>query len=755
LLRWVGSSLAIVALLYLVGMNVFVRTRLFRNAISFDPDSFRVDYASAYSVLPGRIHVEGLTIRGRDSAVEWILNLDRCDFRVSFVELLHRRFHANHVRGDGLTLRARRRLDEVTPSVVALPPVPGFRDPPRTDVGPLEPPLTDKTYNLWGAELDDVVADHVREIWIDTVRYSGDLTVRGRWVFQPLRFLEVGPAVVDLRSVDVSYGEVETWGEDLNGSLGVTLRPLDLREAEGRDFIEHTSVDVDASGTLHAERVANRLSKPNGDGPEVTRAVAPVHVRLLLDQGLLRSGTRVTMTPFDVEVQKGTQSFRALVDADARVEDQDGQIAGIARVGASSLRVRASSTDVATAESVSAELTTRELHLLDLGSESSGATFRADVAGARTDALAYWRSLFPMAKDIVVSGEASGEAHAEGRVADAMRGQIAGRASVSVGPLEIRDKALTLTANASAQIVLHRNDDGIDLSGSRVSVSDARARIQRSGSALHVIVPSVTASTPRCVLSDRGPRGDVSVDMPNAEISDLAGLASVLPLPDGMRVELGPAQATARLDMNLESMAASGHVRLTAPNSKIRAGDDVLAGEFGIAIEARAEGARTNFSGTTVEFTSPATQDAPDWWVRARLDRALLSLGQSVPFHGLFSANAKDASPLGAFIAKESPVPRWLVDAIPTNRLQITGDVLAGPSTFEVRSLVAKADGSSVNFEFESLAEWTEWAMLLEAGPIRAGIRAGDGGTQVVLFDARPWFQRQTEVLRAIESRGR
>ena len=58
--------------LYLVGMNAFVRTRLFRNLISEDPNAILVEYSSAYSVVPGHIHVNALRIRGRDSHVEWI-----------------------------------------------------------------------------------------------------------------------------------------------------------------------------------------------------------------------------------------------------------------------------------------------------------------------------------------------------------------------------------------------------------------------------------------------------------------------------------------------------------------------------------------------------------------------------------------------------------------------------------------------------------------------------------------------------------
>src|ERR1700722_344224 len=173
-LRRAAWGLAIAWAVYLLAMNVFVRTQRARSLMSGHPMSLRVEYASAYSIIPGHIHVTDLHIRGRDSNIEWILVLDRCDFTVHFADFIHRRFHAEDVRGDGLSLRVRQREASFTPDEMsALPPVPGFSDPPYA--GPKPPPLTDAQYPLWSVWLDGVVADHVREVWIDTIRYSGDL----------------------------------------------------------------------------------------------------------------------------------------------------------------------------------------------------------------------------------------------------------------------------------------------------------------------------------------------------------------------------------------------------------------------------------------------------------------------------------------------------------------------------------------------------------------------------------------------------
>src|SRR5688572_7148670 len=73
------GTLAILAASYLVVANVLLRTRLLRNLISRNAAVLQLDYESAYSIIPGRVRVEGLSIRGRGRTVEWFLTLDRAD----------------------------------------------------------------------------------------------------------------------------------------------------------------------------------------------------------------------------------------------------------------------------------------------------------------------------------------------------------------------------------------------------------------------------------------------------------------------------------------------------------------------------------------------------------------------------------------------------------------------------------------------------------------------------------------------------
>src|ERR1019366_7339620 len=311
---WVAVGLAGVTLLYLAAMNVFLRTRLFRDAITPDSGTLRVEYLSAYSPWPGQIHADGLAIRGRDSHVEWVLTLDHCEFRNSFLDLLRRRFHATHVRGEGLSLRIRQRVQEVTPAVSAPPPVPGFLDPPRADVGPQVAPLTDADYRLWSVQLDEVVAEHVREVWIDTARVTGDLRIEGRWFFRPLRWLDIGPAAIDLRSANVLYGADAPLALDLHGTMVVAIHPVDIRDAGGEAIADRLDVDADVRGALLAATLIERVGGGAGSKSLLAAwAVDPAAAHVVADH--VASTVTLDIPEAEIESRKPLRAVLSMPDA--------------------------------------------------------------------------------------------------------------------------------------------------------------------------------------------------------------------------------------------------------------------------------------------------------------------------------------------------------------------------------------------------------------------------------------------------------
>jgi hypothetical protein len=401
--------------LYLVAMNVFLRTRLFRSLVSANPDVMLVDYTSAYSLVPGRIHVERLSIRGRDPNVEWILTLDRCDFRVWPLDLFHRRFHASHVRGDGLALRARLREPSFTPDhAAALPPIPGFSDPPYSGIKP--PPITDEEYDLWSAWLEDMVAEHVRELWIDTVRSTGDLDVRGDWYFKPVRWLDVGPATVDVRTLDVSHGEGETWIRSATGQVVATVHPGDVRGYAGGNVLDVVSVSADLSGLVHGRPVVRRLLGRRG--VTLDDGAAPFEAHLELDHGVLSPAT----------------------------------------LGLSRLALDAKGVVVRVP---SMTLTTPLLLVKPAGVLGR---VRIDAPDVELPSAARLGALLPLPSGVVVEG-----GHASGAVrvdVDLVRGTAAGTAHLLGRAVSVRVGDLVLRGNADVHVHARQDGAATDLSGS-------------------------------------------------------------------------------------------------------------------------------------------------------------------------------------------------------------------------------------------------------------------------------------------------
>jgi len=340
-LRVVGRAAVIAAMVvagawvvYLVAMNAFLGTRLFRNAISYEPRSLLVDYSRAYSLWPGRIHVEGLVIRGGDCNVEWIFVLDRGEFRPHFADLLHKQFHAGAVSGDGLSIRLRRRRRSWTAGeMAATAPVPGFADPAMPEPAPAPAPLTGARYALWSVRLDDVDVRHVREIWVDTLRSSGDVEIHGRWLFRPVCLLEIGPARIDMHPLDASEGTLTSWVTGVSGYLDLTVHPFDLGAIPTADMLEKVSIDGALDGTVHTANVLHALAPAvRFEGADVA-----VGARMAIDHGVAGPGTELHTNPFRAHATAADFSVEATLQLSAAV---DAPMHGGASVAARGLRAR-------------------------------------------------------------------------------------------------------------------------------------------------------------------------------------------------------------------------------------------------------------------------------------------------------------------------------------------------------------------------------------------------------------------------------
>ncbi len=742
---------------YVVTVNVLLRTRLLRRAVSGSDVRFaisgtssdlRLDYASAYSLLPGVVHLEGLSLRGRDTAVEWFLTLDKADVRVSLLDLLRRTFHASRVRASGFTMRARLRLDRAAATrevVAALPPIAGFADPPLRAEGPGPPPLRDADYKLWTIHLEDVEVEHVREVWVHTVRSEGDTRVRGRWLFRPERWLDVGPATVDANGVDIFFGS-HPLATGVVGSFGATVHPFDVRGPSGLALFENVSTRGQLGGRAIVEE-AVRLLAP-GSGVTLTRCEGRFDAQLIVDHGRLDEGTRARVDMTDCTID--AEGLK--VEAPTRTEL--GVLGGLATVGLHVSELRASHLGVSQARvaSVDALVTSRHLQIAHAFDD---ARFTLDVAGVETDLVAWTRYLPAAFIPILRSSIVKAHGHAEGSLPDAW---AVGTATITSDSLEARLGPAVVAGSLAMHVDLRRatwEGRRLDLSGSDAVVRAVSARAGERGEPF-LVVPSLTVVAPRLTVAPAGVDGQVSIDLPRADLVNLGTMSGALPLPAGLAIERGSGRAKLHAEVDLGDGSVRGDGELATRDVRALVGKTRLFGDVAVALQARrdsgAAGA-TDVSGSTLVVTNAGSGSgaSPEdrWWGSSALRDATLRTAGGVHFDAKAHLTAKDASPATALVSQNTGVPTWAADIFRMPALDADARVVVAPSSLEVRGFVARGGGStSVRAEYARRDGRQDGGVLLDLGWIDLGYDLAEGSTGLVILGPQAWYARKTATLR-------
>lgn len=349
-LRRVGVR-ALVALLgsyvgYVVVINVLLSTGLAKQILNgLAPDHVTFDYASAYSLWFANVHTTGFSVRGTDSAVEWKLTTDEAATTFGVTDFFDRRVHMYGAVAKGVTFRMRFKVTAPTAAYLAeLPPIEGFPDPPISP--PPLPELTDENYDLWSVALDDVSATDVREVWVDTVRFTdaGGGSVVGAFYFKPLRRVRVDPSeyTAVLGEVDVGATAIAT---DIHGAFALGIAELDPRVPSGHEAFSYFDAKAVAVAKLGDLAWVDAIVGPR---VALTGGGGPVEISAALRRGVLEPGSRLDVRSESWRAWLGRDWLSGTSLVHARVTKKDPPVALVA-VESYGVDVHHDTTPVATA----------------------------------------------------------------------------------------------------------------------------------------------------------------------------------------------------------------------------------------------------------------------------------------------------------------------------------------------------------------------------------------------------------------------
>jgi hypothetical protein len=299
-LRRILIALAVLVLLspaaFIVTYRIVAKKLLggpaLRAEINLKPEELFIDWDEAVSTWPGRVTVKNLSIRGSDPNVQWIVTLPEASLRYALGPLLRRTFVVTELRPKSVQFRIRQKLPPERVSdarVRALPPIPGFGDPPLRVEGQVLPPPPPNPFTI---EVQDVATDAFDDIWFDGCRYRGPAKLRGRFRLKPGNRAQIGPASVVFDGGGVAVGETPAVKE-LSGTLEATFAEWDVQELKDEKVWQVVTAKVELSGpTQGVDFLEGALQL----GPHVRVSGGPGHFSLAgeIDHGNATGDVEIT-----------------------------------------------------------------------------------------------------------------------------------------------------------------------------------------------------------------------------------------------------------------------------------------------------------------------------------------------------------------------------------------------------------------------------------------------------------------------------
>ena len=332
----IGLAAAAIALLVasFAAVHVIVSTQVLRRWVNTSPDELLLDYESASSWIPGVIRLHGLTMRGSDRNVQWHFRMEDARISYSLLGLLHRQFHATHVRAKGLVFRLRERQEKKELSSAHLsriPEIPGFSDPPLPLPTP-EPPLPspEEKRRFWTIYVEDLVADPTPEIWIELYRFRGHARVTGGFYLHPHDIARIGPAAVQFVSGDITLGPDELLLRSANGNVTGVFDPYAPDEVNGDEIWPRISGSVKIEGRLEDLRFVNYFLRRSKE-PRLSGGSGTTHLSVGFDHGIGRGRAEIEVGGIHAAYGKRALSGKASMRIEIPhwdVEHSDMQVSG-------------------------------------------------------------------------------------------------------------------------------------------------------------------------------------------------------------------------------------------------------------------------------------------------------------------------------------------------------------------------------------------------------------------------------------------
>lgn len=362
-----------------VGVNVYLNGEYLPRLIKSEQDWVTVEYRLAWTLWPGRLHIEGLRVRGEERGFTWQLSADRALLVADVSELTTRRIHLDDLVLSGTRVFVRPRLhylDANAERLAALPPL-QTQGSAWIDEGPQLAPAARGEVDPWSITFDRLRVEELEDLWIDRFRFNGRADLEALKVqVDAGRILTTGQTQLELRDGTVTVEGVQTL-RSLAGKGEATVGALDLVAERGVRLMG----TLDGASSLTAEVVAlDFLPKlPGVPVPvELAGAAGPLSTSVSVKKGVVQPGAVLRYEAPGASARVGEFQAKGALVLEAKVEEVDGTVRTRSRSTFTGFSLtREGSPPLTTAKRVELELDVPNISLGQADADSFGRSLAA------------------------------------------------------------------------------------------------------------------------------------------------------------------------------------------------------------------------------------------------------------------------------------------------------------------------------------------------------------------------------------------
>ncbi|EXI79773.1 MAG: hypothetical protein AW10_02258 [Candidatus Accumulibacter appositus] len=276
----VFAFVAVAEILYLLSGNLLLNAAFLPQMLNRDRERFSIEWASAWTLLPGHLRVTGLTLRGQTPEQEWWLSMGQAEARLAPGSLFFKTVRFEGVEADKLTAGARERPAGASGSaarpasapVPAAGGVPTATADPQGEAAPLSVPRAEgevssaegapllpaaaeaeqaaSDWSGWSIEVGDAALAQIEALEVEGYRFSGQARLR----LEDFSYRPDGPVAMARGRLQLDSGEVQRDSDllaaALQGDVEIRLDEFVPGENTGAAAARFLSGRIDLSGDL-------------------------------------------------------------------------------------------------------------------------------------------------------------------------------------------------------------------------------------------------------------------------------------------------------------------------------------------------------------------------------------------------------------------------------------------------------------------------------------------------------------------------